>query len=194
MITVELLLRRSVVCTLVSVAASCAATTSLADDMTFPREQWEETSPQLQSLDTTKLATAVDYLKQKSGRDSVRELVIVRNGRLVWKGENIDKGHGIWSCTKSFTSTALGLLIEDGKCTLDTPAKTFVPELAEHFPDVTLRHFTTMTSGYRAVGDEPKGSYLHGPSSTPFRPFDKPLFSPPGSKYAFRPRADACRG
>jgi CubicO group peptidase (beta-lactamase class C family) len=169
---------------LLAIAASCAAATSLADDMTFPGAQWEEASPHSQSLDAKKLAVAVDYLKQHAGRDGVRELVIVRNGRMVWKGEDIDKVHGIWSCTKSFTSTTLGLLIEDGKCTLDTPAKKFVPELAEHFPDVTLRHFTTMTSGYRAVGDEPKGSYLHGPSSTPFQPFDKPLFSP-GSKYAY---------
>ena len=153
--------------------------------MTFPKAHWEETLPQSQSLDETKLAAAIDYLRRNSGRDGVKEVVIVRNGRLVWKGDDIDKVHGIWSCTKSFTSTVLGLLIEDGKCELDTPARQFVPELADHFPDVTLRHFTTMTSGYRAVGDEPRGSYAHGPSSTPFRPFDKPLFTPPGSQYAY---------
>lgn len=154
-------------------------------EVVFPGEHWEETSPEAQSLDSAKLSAAVEYLKQNSGRDGVQELVIIRNGRLVWKGENIDRMHGIWSCTKSFTSTVLGLLIEDGKCTLDTPAQQFVPELSTHFPHVTLRHFTTMTSGYRAVGDEPKGSYLHGPSSTPFLPSDSPLFAPPGSRYAY---------
>jgi CubicO group peptidase (beta-lactamase class C family) len=53
------------------------------------------------------------------------------------------------------------------------------------YPDVTLRHFTTMTSGYRAVGDEPRGSYKHGPSQTPFIPNPEPLFTPPGSKFAY---------
>ena len=68
--------------------------------------------------------------------------------------------HGIWSCTKSFTSTVLGLLVDDKKCSLDTKAATIVPELKTLYPDVTLRHFTTMTSGYRAEGDDKPKSHL----------------------------------
>jgi CubicO group peptidase (beta-lactamase class C family) len=79
----------------------------------------------------------------------------------------------------------LGLLIDDGRATLDTPAKEYVSSMAATYPTVTLRHFTTMTSGYYAVGDEPRGGYKHGPSPTPFKPADKPLFAPPGSKYAY---------
>jgi CubicO group peptidase (beta-lactamase class C family) len=109
----------------------------------------------------------------------------VRNGYLVWQGDRIDRVHGVWSCTKSFTSTILGLLIDDGKCALDAPAARFVPALAADYPAVTLRHFTTMTTGYRAVGDEPQGGYLHGPSRTPFEPHVVPLFAPPGTQYAY---------
>src|SRR5262245_50143619 len=87
----------------------------------FPGKDWEQATPASQRLDADKLQAAADYLRANSGRDGVRELAIVRNGRLVWRGEGIDKVHGIWSCTKSFTSTVLGLLIEDGKCSLDTP-------------------------------------------------------------------------
>jgi CubicO group peptidase (beta-lactamase class C family) len=110
--------------------------------------------------------------------------VIVRHGRMILKGVDIDRVHGVWSVTKSFTGTALGLLIDDGKATLDTRAAALVPELAAHYPNATLRHFATMTSGYRAVGDEPQGDYRHGPSSTPFLPA-RPLFSPPGSQFAY---------
>jgi len=152
--------------------------------MAFPGKEWEEATPRSQELDGEKLAGAVAYLKANSGRDGVNELVIIRNGRLIWKGDNIDKVHGVWSCTKSFTSTALGLLIDDGKCTLDTKAKDYVPELADKYAEITLRHLTTMTSGYRAAGDEPKGKYSHGPSSTPFVPGLEPLFAP-GEKYAY---------
>jgi CubicO group peptidase (beta-lactamase class C family) len=102
-----------------------------------------------------------------------------------WQKGGIVKMHGVWSLTKSFTSTALGLLIDDGKAGLDTLAKDYVPSMAGTYPAVTLRHFTTMTSGYYAVGDEPRGSYRHGPSPTPFEPASKPLFSPPGSQYAY---------
>ena len=153
--------------------------------MVFPGQSWQEVKPEAQGVDSAKLKAAVSYLKDNSGSDGVKELVIIRNGRMIWKGSDIDKMHGVWSLTKSFTSTALGLLIDDNKANLDTLAKDYVPSMAEVYPDVTLRHFTTMTSGYYAVGDETRGSYKHGPSRTPFKPAPKPLFEPPGSKYAY---------
>jgi CubicO group peptidase (beta-lactamase class C family) len=170
---------------LVVVQLMGVASMGVAHDMAFPGRDWDEATPASQALDGTKLAAAVDYLKANSGRDGVRELVIVRHGRLVWKGAGIDKVHGVWSCTKSFTSTVLGLLIEDGKCSLDTKVADVLPEMKAHYPEVTLRHLTTMTSGYRAVGDVTTGSYKHGPSKTPFVPHPEPLFTPPGSQYAY---------
>lgn len=163
-----------------------SATLVLADpaEMIFPGETWEEATPESQGIDTEKLERAIARLESETGRDGARELVVIRNGRLIWKGDNIDHVHGIWSCTKSFTSTVLGLLIEDGKCTLDTRAASFLPALKSHYSDVTFRHFTTMTSGYRAIGDEATGGYTHGPSATPFTPDPKPLFEP-GSAYAY---------
>ncbi|HUT32121.1 MAG TPA: serine hydrolase [Planctomycetota bacterium] len=152
--------------------------------MVFPARNWEEATPDSQGVSPTALSEAIAHLKANTGRDGVNELAIIRNGRMIWRGPDIDKVHGIWSATKSFTSTVLGLLVDDGKCTLDTLAKDRVPALAERYGTVRLRHFATMTSGYRAVGDEPRGDYVHGPSPTPFVP-GPPLFTPPGSKYAY---------
>jgi CubicO group peptidase (beta-lactamase class C family) len=151
----------------------------------FPDIHWQSASPESQGLNSARLREAVALLDRTVGKDGARELAIVRHGRLIWAGPDADKVHGIWSFTKSFTSTALGLLIDDGKCALDSRAQEFVPELAGHYPNVTLRHFTTMTSGYRALGDEPQGTYYHGPSKTPFLPNPQPLFTPPGSQYAY---------
>jgi CubicO group peptidase (beta-lactamase class C family) len=153
--------------------------------MVFPGKDWQEATPESQGVDSARLRAAVSYLKNSSGPDGIKELVVIRNGYIIWKGTDIDKMHGVWSLTKSFTSTALGLLIDDGKATLDTLAKDHIPSMAETYPDVTLRHFTTMTSGYYAVGDKTTGGYKHGPSSTPFKPAKTPLFEPPGSRYAY---------
>jgi CubicO group peptidase (beta-lactamase class C family) len=160
-------------------------TASPAAEMAFPGAAWEEKEPGSQGILAEKLRRAVEFLEKHTGSDGVRELVIVRSGCLVWKGDQVEKVHGIWSATKSFTSTCLGLLVADGKCTLETKAAEIVPELAAHYPEITLRHLATMTSGYRAEGDEPRGSYLHGPSPTPFVPWPEPLFTPPGSRYAY---------
>ena len=150
----------------------------------FPAEDWQQATPESQGVDSTNLETALDYLRANSGPDGVSQAMIVRNGYTIWQGPDVEKVHGIWSCTKSFTSTTLGLLIEDGKATLDTRAADHLPALAKAYPDVTLRHFATMTSGYRAAHDEPRGSYRHGPSPTPFDPCSTPLFAP-GTQYAY---------
>lgn len=151
----------------------------------FPGKAWAEASPESQGVDAAKLQEAAALLERTIGKDGVHELLIVRNGRVIWQGDNIDKVHGIWSFTKAFTSTTLGLLIDDGKCTLDTKAKDVLPAMAAAYPEVTLRHFATMTSGYRALNDEPRGTYLHGPSKTSFLPNPEPLFTPPGTKFAY---------
>ena len=153
--------------------------------LSFPGQQWEVVPVASQGLNESKLGDAVAYLESVAGDDGARELVIVRNGAMVWRGPQADKIHGVWSCTKSFTSTTLGLLVEDGKCDLDDKASRWLPALESSYSDVTLRHFATMTSGYRAIGDEPQGSYRHGPSRTPFDPNPQPLFSPPGTTYAY---------
>ena len=150
----------------------------------FPAKDWQQASPESQGMDSARLNAAADYLRENSGPDGVDQLVIIRNGCMVWKGSDIDKVHGVWSATKSFTSTVLGLLIDDERASLDTLAKDHVPAMAAAYPTVTLRHFTTMTSGYRAMKDEPQGGYRHGPSSMPFDPCETPLFTP-GSQYAY---------
>ncbi|MCP4258406.1 MAG: serine hydrolase [Planctomycetes bacterium] len=160
-------------------------TKNKSGSMTFPYKDWQEMTPESQNIDSDRFNAAISYLKNNTGQDGVNELVIIRNGYMVWKGTNIDKVHGIWSLTKSFTSTVLGLLIDDDRATLETSAKEYVPGMSKTYPTITLRDFTTMTSGYYAIGDEPRGSYRHGPSRTPFKPGDKPLFAPPGSKYAY---------
>jgi predicted amidohydrolase/CubicO group peptidase (beta-lactamase class C family) len=169
-----------IIAALLSLASPAAESPSMA----FPGEDWEEAAPESQGLDRGKLAEAIAYLEKHSGRDGVKELVLVRNGRLVWSGSAAARRHGVWSVTKSFTSTAFGLLVDRGKCALETLAKEHAPELAEMYGELRLEHFASMTSGYRAEGDAPQGGYKHGPSSTPFRPA-APLFSPPGSSYAY---------
>src|SRR5262245_16025494 len=78
-------------------------------EMVFPGTNWIEATPESQGLDAAKLKKAIAHLEAHTGKDGARELVVIRNGRMVWKGDNIDHVHGVWSCTKSFTSTLLGL-------------------------------------------------------------------------------------
>ena len=151
----------------------------------FPENDWIQKSPESQGLDSTKLNEAITYLEANSASDGVKELVIIRNGYMIYEGKNIDHVHGVWSFTKSFTSTVLGLLVDAGKATLDTKAKDHLSSMVESYSEVTLRHFATMTSAYYAIGDEGPGDYSHGSGLTPFDPSPDQIFTPPGEKYVY---------
>ena len=155
-------------------------------EIVFPGKEWEERAPESQGVDSGKLNEALKYLESKCGKDGIREVVVIRNGYMIWKGDNIDNQHSTWSVGKVFTSTALGLLVEDGLCTLDDFASKYEPLLNDKYPGITFRHFATMTSGY----DAPKGARWEKPvpafgdwSPKPYIP-GTPLFSP-GEAYLY---------
>ena len=112
--------------------------------------------------------------------------MIVRNGRIIWKGPEADRVQRVWSVTKAFTSTAHGLLVDDGECTLDTLAKDHNTKLAEHYPTVTLRHPATMTSGMDGVGGsydrDAEGRCDRNALVEPAPPFSRPARSTQSAK------------
>lgn len=174
-----------------SVAAMCllfwvaGCTTALCDDMPmkFPGQKWDKGTPESQGVDAMHLQSALDYIEGHCKDDRLTEVMVIRNGVCIWDGGNTAHVHNIWSCSKSFTSTALGLMIAEGKCTLDTKAASIEPLLANDYPNVTLRHFTTMTSGYSAKGRSRWEDENADWSWTPYVP-EAPLFEA-GKGYAY---------
>jgi len=155
-----------------------------ADDMVFPGRTWKQATPESQGVDSAKLQAAVDYLREAAGQNGVKRMVVVRNGQMIWRGTEAAKVQGVWSVTKALTSTAHGLLIEDGKCTLDTLAKDFNPALAKHYQTVTLRHLATMTSGLDGVGGGYDFDDQHRGDQNALVEPRLPFFAP-GTKYMY---------
>ena len=98
-----------------------------------------------------KVAEAVEALRRVVGPDGVSGVIVVHNGYMLWAGDRIDEKHPVWSCTKSFLSTCLGLLWDDGKASPDDLLSKHLPELAVDHPAVTLRHLATFTSGVNVL-------------------------------------------
>src|SRR5205085_7964571 len=95
-------------------------------------------------------------------------LMIVRHGHVIaeayWKPESADKPHVLWSLSKSFNSTAVGLAIAEGKLSLDDRVLKFFPDDSPPDPSdnlkaMTARDLLTMTGGHdiepKAVGGTP---------------------------------------
>lgn len=88
--------------------------------------------------------------------DELHSVMILRHGQVVaegwWGPYAPDSRHLLFSLTKSFTSTAVGLAQAEGLLTIDAPVVSFFPELAPAKPSraltsLTLRHLLTMSTG-----------------------------------------------
>lgn len=93
--------------------------------------------------------------------DSMHSFMLVRHGVVIaeawWSPENPDKQHVLWSLSKSFTSTAVGIAVNEGKLTLDDRVIDFFPDdvpanASENLKQMRVRDLLTMSSGH---ADEP---------------------------------------
>jgi CubicO group peptidase (beta-lactamase class C family) len=71
------------------------------------------------------------------------------------------------SVSKQFTAAAIGLLVEDGKLSLDDDVRKYVPELPDFGTPIRVGHLLTHTSGLRSqwvllsLAGRPPGEVVH---------------------------------
>jgi CubicO group peptidase (beta-lactamase class C family) len=147
-------------------------------------------SPESQGIDPSVLKSALVFLDKRSGGVGTAEMVVVRNGVIIWQGPSAEAFHTIQSGTKTFTTTVLGLLIQEGRISsIDARAVDYLPSLDDRYADyaaITFRHLASFTSGYNAGSPPSKGMPWGDPRKflTPMRPLAYPgtrshYFDPP---------------
>ena len=144
-------------------------TTTIALNPVFPEKEWSAPPAGADVIPPEKVQQALDYLKSVVGKEGNSGTMIIQDGYLLWAGDDVVKKEPVWSCTKSMTSTCLGLLWDDGKCSPDDLASKYLPDLAKDYPDVTLKHLATFTSGLHmetpsldpGPPDYPPGAAMH---------------------------------
>ena len=91
--------------------------------------------------------------------DALHSFMILRHGHVVaegwWSPYAAAEPHVLFSLSKSFTSTAVGLAVSEGKLSLDDTVLKFFPEEAPAFPSKNLqsmrvRDLLRMSTGHRA--------------------------------------------
>jgi CubicO group peptidase (beta-lactamase class C family) len=121
------------------------------DTLSLPRS-----APEAQGVDSSKLLEFIDKASREV--NSMHSFVLVRHGKVVaeawWKPEAADKPHVLWSLSKSFTSTAVGLAVAEGKLSIDDPVLKFFPDEAPSEPTANLkamrvRDLLTMSTGHQ---------------------------------------------
>ncbi len=89
--------------------------------------------------------------------DSLHSLMVVRHGRVVaegwWHPYAAKDPHMMFSVSKSFTSTAVGLAVSEGLLTLDDRIVDLLPDdlptdIDANLAALTVRHLLTMSTGH----------------------------------------------
>lgn len=98
-------------------------------------------SPEQQGIASADILAFVEAADKEI--DQMNSLIIVRHGHVVaegwWAPYDADTPHILFSLSKSFTSTAVGLAIAEGKLNLDDQVLKFFPDEAPDEPSANLR-------------------------------------------------------
>ena len=167
-----------------------------------PASALPHSSPERQGISSSTLLEFVETADREI--DAMHSFMLVRHGHVVaeawWTPYDAETPHVLYSLSKSFASTAVGLAIAEGKFTLDDPVLKFFPEDAPEEPSPNLRAMRVrdllrMSTGHQsepplwrgAPGSQSKGetwtqAFLAHP--VPFKPSTHFLYNSPATYMA----------
>lgn len=187
------------ICLLPAILASCSSSPATALPSTIPTptpavdeassaEAWQTSTPEEQGMDSQRLTQMLAVIEGQ--QLNLHSLLIVRNGYLVsetyFGSYGQDTRHELYSCTKSFTSTLIGIALDKGYIDrTDRRVVDFFPEhtfanLDEQKGTMTLEDLLTMRSGLDwQEGDPAYGAMYRSRDWVQFV-LDMPMTGPPG--------------
>jgi len=113
----------------------------------------ERASPESQGIDPRAIES---WLNAVAG-DELHSLVLMRHGKVVaegaWSPFALPVPHQMWSLSKSFTSTAMGMAVGEGRLKLTDRVVSFFPdhlppEVSENLAAMTVRDLLIMGTGH----------------------------------------------
>jgi CubicO group peptidase (beta-lactamase class C family) len=119
-------------------------------------------SPEAQGVSSAGIRAYVEAADRQV--NTMHSFMLLRHGQVVaegwWKPDSAEKPHVLFSLSKSFTSTAVGLAVTEGKLSIDDPVVKFFPddapaEPSKNLPAMRVRDLLTMSTGNQT---EPKFS------------------------------------
>ena len=135
----------------VLISALLCSAVSWAQTASLPRS-----TPEAQGVSSAQVHEFIQAADKQV--NSMHSFMLVRHGHVVaeawWVPEAADKPHVLWSLSKSFTSTAVGFAVAEGKLRIDDPVLPFFPDDAPAEPSanlklMTVRDLLTMNAGHQ---------------------------------------------
>ena len=163
--------------------------TADANGTYYPGKTWRTSTPEAQGMDSAKLVEMFQKIREQG--TPIHSFLIIRHGYLVAEAYfdpfTAETHHDLFSATKSFTSTLIGIAIDEGKVKgVDQRVLDFFPGVkvsddSQGTSAMTLEHLLTMTAGHKA--DSVDNVYGSRDWARDF--FSLPFAHKPGSKFLY---------
>jgi CubicO group peptidase (beta-lactamase class C family) len=113
-------------------------------------------SPEAQGIASGAILSFIEAAETQQPND-LHSLIVVRHGKIVaegwWNPYNPETPHLLYSLSKSFTSSAIGMAVSEGLLSLDDPVVSFYPDKIPENPSdnlkaIRIRDLLRMTTGH----------------------------------------------
>jgi CubicO group peptidase (beta-lactamase class C family) len=156
----------------------------------FTGNTLERTPPEQQGIASAAILKFVEALEQQI--HEVHSFMLLRHGKVVaegwWSPYAPEHNHLLFSLSKSFTSTAVGLAVVEGYFSIDDAVLPFFADeaptnVSDRLAAMRVRHLLSMSSGqaedtWSHMVDRPDGNWIKG-----F--FEVPVLHTPGTHFVY---------
>jgi CubicO group peptidase (beta-lactamase class C family) len=161
----------------------------------WPTKAWRTSTPEEQGFDSVKLAEGLQNLQ--INKIQIDSLLIIRNGNVIVDAYFYPYDHTIphklASVTKSFTTTLIGIAIDQGKIQLDQPMVSLfsdrtIANLDEWKKSITIRNLVSNMNGFESgclMGDEPTLDKMRASSDWVQSSLDRKVVWEPGTNFCY---------
>jgi CubicO group peptidase (beta-lactamase class C family) len=159
----------------------------------WPTQGWRTSTPEEQGMDANLLAQAAEKVKQDS--ISLFSLLVIRNGYIVsetyFQGAGAGERREVYSVSKSFTSTLVGIAIDQGLIdgVKPTVASFFFGRTFQNDDlrkqAITLENVLTMNTGLDWIEGDPSYQKLYMTQDWAGYMLDLPMAAQPGTHFNY---------
>ena len=145
---------------LVAASVSCIASSQQSKsegEKSVKNTVLQRSTPAQEGVDPIAVGQFVDALMAVPQTD-IHHVMVVRHGKVIAEAHpepfHKDDVHTLYSCSKTFTMLAIGMLVDEGKLTVNDKVIDLLPDKAPKVKSpalkkMTVKHLLTMTAGIK---------------------------------------------
>ena len=145
-------------------------------------------TPEAEGVSSVGIQQFVDAAERSE--HELHSFMLLRHGKVVvegwWHPYRADLKHTMYSCSKSFTATAIGFAVSEKRLTVQDKVISFFPDdlppvISPQLAELRVRDLLSMSAG-----QEPDPTFLIGRDSNWVKGFlATPIVHPPGTKFLY---------